>query len=81
MTLQVNITPNGRMSLPIEIRRRLGLEKGGAVLVEETSEGIVLRTVAQAVARAQALSRALSEGKDGTGVDDFLKDRKNEWPE
>lgn len=81
MTLQVNITPNGRMSLPIEIRRRLGLEKGGAVLVEETSEGVVLRTVAQAVARAQTLSKALTEGKAGTSVDDFLKDRKNEWQE
>lgn len=81
MPLQVNITPNGRMSLPIEIRRRLGLEKGGAVLVEETSEGVVLRTVAQAVARAQALSKALTEGKDGTSVDDFLKDRKSQWPE
>ena len=81
MTVQVQITSNGRMSLPIEIRRRLGLEHGGAVLVEETAEGVVLRTVAQAVARAQALSKALTEGKAGTSVDDFLKERKSEWQE
>lgn len=81
MSLQMNITPNGRMSLPIEIRKRLGLEKGGAVLVEETPDGVVLRTVAQAVARAQALSKALTEGKQGTSVDDFIEDRKSEWQE
>ncbi|CCW17204.1 hypothetical protein EBBID32_15430 [Sphingobium indicum BiD32] len=51
------------------------------MLVEETAEGVVLRTVAQAVARAQALSKALTEGKDGTSVDDFLKERKSEWQE
>ena len=54
MTLQVMITANGRMSLPAAIRKRLGLEGGGAVLVEETADGVVLRTVDQAVARAQA---------------------------
>jgi AbrB family looped-hinge helix DNA binding protein len=52
MTVQVNITSNGRMSLPVGIRKRLGLEGGGAVLVEETSEGVILRTVDQAVAKA-----------------------------
>ena len=26
MTVQVTITPNGRMSLPADIRKRLGLE-------------------------------------------------------
>ena len=29
MTVQVTITPNGRMSLPAEIRKRLGLAGGG----------------------------------------------------
>jgi len=36
MTIQVSITPNGRMSLPAEIRKRLGVASGGALLVEET---------------------------------------------
>ncbi len=47
MTLQVNITANGRMSLPAAIRKRLGLEGGGAVLLEETDEGVVLGSVAR----------------------------------
>jgi AbrB family looped-hinge helix DNA binding protein len=80
MTVQVNITPNGRMSLPIDIRKRLGLERGGAVLVEETTDGVVLRTVAQAVARAQAISQALLDGKPGVTVADFIAERRA-WQE
>lgn len=78
MTIQVNITPKGRMSLPAELRKRHGLGGGGAVFVEETADGIVLRTAAQAVARAQAMSRALTAGKDGASVDAFLADRRAE---
>lgn len=81
MTVQVNITPNGRMSLPADIRKRLGLTGGGAVLLEETADGVVLRTAAQAVARAQAISKALTAGRKETSVDEFLADRLGEWPE
>ena len=77
MTLQVNITPNGRMSLPVGIRKRLGLEAGGAVLVEETSDGVVLRTVGQAVARAQAIAKRYNDHPDAS-VDAFLANRRAE---
>ena len=80
MTIQVNATPNGRMSLPIDIRRRLGLIDGGPVLVEETQDGIVLRTVSQAVTRAQAISRALLEGKPDVSVDAFIAESR-QWQE
>ena len=78
MTVQVNITPSGRMSLPIEVRKRLGLAHGGTVIVEETEDGVILRTVAQVVARAQALTRQFSEGKADTSVEAFLADRRVE---
>lgn len=78
MTIQVNITPEGRMSLPAQVRKRLGISGGGAVLIEETEDGIMLRSVAQAVARAQALSRQLTAGKDGASVADFLADRRRD---
>jgi len=77
MTLQVNITANGRMSLPVGIRKRLGLEKGGAVLIEETLDGVVLRTVGQAVAKAQAIAKRYAH-EPGTSVDDFLSMRREE---
>jgi AbrB family looped-hinge helix DNA binding protein len=75
MTVQVTITPNGRMSLPAAIRKRLGLEGGGAVLVEETPDGVVLRTLDQAVARAQAIAKRYS-GHPDASVDAFLAGRR-----
>lgn len=78
VTVQVNITANGRMSLPADIRKRLGLEAGGTILVEETDDGVVLRTVAQVVARAQALTRQFTEGRPEASVDAFLANRRIE---
>ena len=78
MSVQVTITPNGRMSLPAEIRKRLGLAGGGALLIEETEDGVILRTVAQSVAHAQALARKYTAGKDETSVDAFLANRRSD---
>lgn len=80
MTIQVNVTPTGRMSLPADIRKRLGLTGGGAVYVDETDDGVVLRTVTQAVARAQAISRALLDGKPADTVAEFIDERR-QWQE
>jgi len=80
MAMQVNVTPSWRKSLPIDIRRRLGLIDGGPLLVEETQDGIVLRTVSQAVTRAQAISRALLEGNPDTSGDAFIAESR-QWQE
>src|SRR3546814_2990092 len=77
MTVQVTITPNGRMSLPADIRKRLGLSGGGSLLVEETADGVILRTVAQSIAHAQALARKYTAGKSEASVDAYLADRKS----
>ena len=76
MMLQVSITPNGRMSLPVGIRKRLGLVNGGAVLVEETADGVILRTVDQAVAKAQAIAKRYAQSE--ASVDAFLNARRGD---
>ena len=78
MTYHVKITASGRMSLPAALRKQLGLNGGGDLLVEKTADGIVLRTVAQAVAHAQELARRHTEGKAGFSVDDFLAQRRSD---
>ena len=78
MTLQVTVTASGRMSLPADIRKRLGLAQGGAVYVDETDDGVVLRTAAQAVARAQALAEQFTGGNPEASVDAFLARRRDE---
>ncbi len=81
MTYQVKITANGRMSLPAELRKRLGLSGGGALLVEETADAIILRTTAQAVANAQAIVRKYTGDNPAASVDAFLANRRKDWGE
>ena len=76
MAVQITITPNGRMSLPADIRKRLGLSGGGVLLIEETPDGIVLRTLAQSIAHAQALARKYTADKPEAAVDAFLANRR-----
>jgi AbrB family looped-hinge helix DNA binding protein len=81
MTLQINITPNGRMSLPADVRKRLGLIGGGAIYLDETDDGVVLRTANQAVARAQAFAKQYTGGNPDASVDAFLNRRREDGGE
>ena len=76
--MRARVMPDGRLSLPAGLRKKHGLAAGGEVIVEDAGDAIVLRTLDQTVARAQALSRKLVAGKAGTSVDDFLADRARE---
>ena len=78
MTIQVNITTQGRMSLPADLRKRLGLVEGGAVFLEETEDGVVLRTAAQAVAHAQVIAKRFVNGGKDVSVSGFLSQRKGD---
>ena len=78
MAARARVTPAGRLSLPAEMRKRYGLAKGGDVVIEDTGDAIVIRSVSQAVARAQAHSRRLLAGKTEAGLDDFVADRRRE---
>jgi AbrB family looped-hinge helix DNA binding protein len=80
MSQEVKLTPSGRISIPADVRRRLGLRPGESVYLDEMADGLVIRTAEQAVARAQAISRKLLEGSKGATVDDFLRERR-EWQE
>ena len=70
--------PDGRISLPADLRRRHGLGDDGEMMVEDMGDAIVLRTFDQVVARAQALSRKLIGDRSGVFVDDFLANRTRE---
>jgi AbrB family looped-hinge helix DNA binding protein len=77
----VKVAPNGRLVLPAQVRQRMGIEEGGNLILDETEEGVVLRTLEQVVRRAQAISRRVLAGKAGVSVDDFLAERRQMWGE
>ncbi|MEK7208167.1 MAG: AbrB/MazE/SpoVT family DNA-binding domain-containing protein [Patescibacteria group bacterium] len=46
MTNIININERGTLTLPKALRRKLGLQKRGQVIAEETDHGVVLQPVA-----------------------------------
>lgn len=78
MLTRAKVTSAGRLSIPTDMRKRYGLAKGGDVVIEDTGDAIMIRTVAQIVARAQDTSRRLLAGMTAVAVDDFIADRRRE---
>jgi bifunctional DNA-binding transcriptional regulator/antitoxin component of YhaV-PrlF toxin-antitoxin module len=66
------------MSLPADVRKRLGLIGGGTIYLDETDDGVVLRTANQAVARAQTLAKQYNGGNPDASVDAFLNRRRED---
>jgi AbrB family looped-hinge helix DNA binding protein len=76
-----HVSQSGRISLPADFRKELGLERGGDVVVELDGRDIRIRTIQESVARAQALARQLFANKPHVSVDDFLAHRREDWGE
>lgn len=78
MVAQVKISANGRVCIPADVRARLGMKDGDVLTLDETDDGVVLRTVDQRVRRAQAAYREMMKGKPDFTVDDFLREKREE---
>jgi hypothetical protein len=70
---RARVTADGRP--PADLRGPRSLDRGGETLVENLGDAAKLRTLDQAIADAQTISRRLTEGRSGASVDDFLRDR------
>jgi AbrB family looped-hinge helix DNA binding protein len=75
MAIRLRISPEGRISLPAAIRARLGVECGGTLIVEEVENGVLLRSVTQAIVQAQTINRKHSANNTAVSVDAFLAAR------
>lgn len=75
--LRGRVTESGRLSLPAEFRKAVGLEHGGDVVIELDGRTIRVRSVAEVIADTQALARRLFAGT-GASVDAFIAERRAE---
>ncbi|HEX4199011.1 MAG TPA: AbrB/MazE/SpoVT family DNA-binding domain-containing protein [Caulobacteraceae bacterium] len=72
------VTESGRVSLPADMRRAVGLERGGGVVFELEGGEIRIRPLGEVVARAQALSRRLLGDDPDAGSAGFIAERHRE---
>jgi AbrB family looped-hinge helix DNA binding protein len=77
-SIHAKVSESGRISLPAELRRAVGLERGGDVVVELDGHDLRIRTVDEVIDRAQEITRRLLSGKPHASVDNFLSERRRE---
>ncbi len=77
-SIYAKVSESGRISLPAELRKAVGLERGGDVIVELDGHDLRIRTVDEVIDRAQEMTRRLLSGKPEGSVDAFLAHRRRE---
>jgi AbrB family looped-hinge helix DNA binding protein len=79
-TKTAKLGESGRIVIPVELRRGLGVEAGDELILRLDAEGLHLSTPAQALARAQAFVKGLGiEGRDL--AEELVVDRRREAAE
>ena len=74
---RVRVDAAGRVTLPAELRHKLGIEPGQELILAEDGQGVRLQTFAQAVRAAQeAFAPYRIPGK--SVVDELIRERRDE---
>jgi AbrB family looped-hinge helix DNA binding protein len=79
MGYEVTVAANGRLVIPLELRKQLGIEHGGTLFLEADDEELRLRSRLQGLKRAQRLSREMLAGTPAeheSAVDWLLNERR-----
>lgn len=77
MGIEIIVSPNGRIVIPADVRRQLGLEQGGTLMLDVDEFGLTLTTAKQRILKAQQLYKQLTLGKTES-VDDFLNEKRKD---
>jgi bifunctional DNA-binding transcriptional regulator/antitoxin component of YhaV-PrlF toxin-antitoxin module len=77
-SVRAKVSESGRLSLPAEFRKVVGLERGGDVVVELAGHEMRIRTVDEVIDRAQEITLRLLGKKASATVDAFLAERRRE---
>jgi bifunctional DNA-binding transcriptional regulator/antitoxin component of YhaV-PrlF toxin-antitoxin module len=75
-SLPGHVSESGRLSLPAELRRAVGLERGGPVRIELVDGSLRIRTMHEIKQRIRSLARETGLSEKAS-VADFLDWRAN----
>ena len=80
MTYHAKVIMGGKIVIPAELRRDLGIKEGDSLVIERDDEGgLSIKTFGQVVREEQRSFRAIV-GAEYT-VDEFLAERRADWGE
>ena len=72
-----SMSENGRILLPVEVRRAANIKPKEVLTVRVDEDGIHLQTQGQSIREAQAALREATGGRKGL-LDEFLRERREE---
>jgi AbrB family looped-hinge helix DNA binding protein len=73
--IRLKMTPNGRVVIPLEFRKALGVSVGDELILSWEDDGIRIATIKQNLERAQRHARQYA--KPGVSVvDEFIAERR-----
>jgi AbrB family looped-hinge helix DNA binding protein len=75
--IAVKVSASGRMNLPSEVRKALGLEGPGHVIIAMDDGRLTLTTMAQALKQVRALARPYAP-KDQLASEELIAERREE---
>ena len=75
--IALSIADNGRVVLPVAIRLRLNVVRGGTLVIREEEGRLVLESADEGITRAQALVRSFAPSAKGV-VDELSAERRAE---
>ena len=76
MTYHAKVITGGKIVIPADLRRELGIKDGDSIVLEANADGILLRREDPDAALAR-----LRRGLSGYSVDQFLRERRADWGE
>jgi AbrB family looped-hinge helix DNA binding protein len=76
-SIKLDVNENGRVVIPVEFRKALGIKKGGQILASMEDEGLLITTIQRRIENAQR--RAREYLKPGVSlVDELIAERREE---
>jgi AbrB family looped-hinge helix DNA binding protein len=78
MGIELKVAANGRVVIPLDVRRAMGLENGGSVWLEQGDDALELQTRLQKVRRAQKMARKMLGNYQGSLADELIAERRAE---
>lgn len=75
--MRVNVLPNGRLVLPAQMRRQLGVERGGQIVAEIDGDVVRLTTADRSLDEARALFLSFVTDPHSL-ADEVIADRRAE---
>lgn len=79
MTYQAKVIAGGKIVIPAELRREIGIKEGDSLVIERDGRGnLVLKTYDQVVREVQDFFRAAVGTNTGSVVDELIAERRAE---